>query len=523
MVGPDGHVSIPWTSGWLFIRGSCRVTAAGQAVGTPAYMSPEQAQGENVDHRTDLWSLGVVLFEMLTGELPFGSQGGASMFRAILSAPPPPLDAQRGGIPPELQSIVEIALAKQPDRRWQSAREMARQLESVPRQSAESIGPDARTHTIGVQARPVSSTPSGRENKRTAWYATGILVVVAAGMYPLLNAPPPHVEGTAQTGVVKQVAVLPFEVIGGSPDARTTSDGLVEILTTTLSELEQFRERFVAVPASEIRRRSIMSVAEAKRVYGVGLAITGSVQPAGDKLLFTVNLIDTVTGFQVDGAHFEYDAKHPIDSRNSAIEGMARLLKVGSPSMAKRGYTAGDSQDPEAYAAYLLGLGFIARYDVRGNVDNAIASFQSATRQDPTFGLAYARLAASYWRKAKANNDVRTAELATENAKKAVALNPKLATVHAVLGSIYAASGHQKDAISELRKALDMDPSDADAQRELARLYENLGRTAEAETAYKQSTKMRPTDWYAHVLLANFYRARSVIPKQSTRTNGHGN
>ncbi|HYP08437.1 MAG TPA: protein kinase, partial [Bryobacteraceae bacterium] len=509
VVGPDGHVYL-LDFGLALFSGAARITAAGHTVGTPAYMSPEQADGRTVDHRTDIWSMGVVLYEMLTGKLPFGGGGGVQMFRAILSEDPPPVSSLRAGVPVELQRVVETALAKRSERRWPTARAMETQLRAVPRTALADSSPDAITRTVRM---PTQSTPPA--SRKNAWLAATALALIAFATYPLLQEKQP----AAPLPAVKQLAVLPFEAIGSSEVARTTADGLVEVLTTTLAELGQSQGKMLVIPSSEIRRRKIGSAEEARRMYGATLALTGSAQVSGDVVLFTLNLVDTVK-LRFVGKTFEYDPKDPIASRNGAMDVVARLLQMELDLAARRELTAGDSSNPSAYAAYLQGLGYLARFDVASNKDRAIASLEAAVRLDPTFALAFARLGEAYWRKAQQTSDATLAAKAVSTAERALSLQPNIATVHASLGAIYNATGRQEDGLRELRKALTIDPSHAEAQRQIATVLSSLGRREEAEAAYRNATRSRPSDWYAHFLLAVFYgrQARYKEAEASLRT-----
>jgi Flp pilus assembly protein TadD/TolB-like protein len=301
----------------------------------------------------------------------------------------------------------------------------------------------------------------------------------------------------------RQVAVLPFVVVGNSEGYRVIADGLLEVLTSAISDSERFHGRITAVPASEIRARGIKSPSDARRIYGVDLAIAGSVQPGmADKLQFSLALIDTAKLKQVGTVRFEYDPTRPIQSRDAAVVALARMLDLDLTEEVKEFVATGDSAVPGAYSAYLEATGLLSRYDVPGNADKAIVSLKRAVELDPKYALAYAGLAEAYWRKAQsAGSRQDLVALAMENAARGVELGPNLAVTHAVEGQIFGAFGREQEAVAELTKAVEIAPGSPDALRGLARVLANLGRYDEAEALYRKAIRLRPLDWYGHQLL----------------------
>ncbi|MCZ2149776.1 MAG: protein kinase [Bryobacterales bacterium] len=492
MVGPDGNVSI-LDFGLALRPGSLRLTVEGKTVGTPAYMSPEQAQGLTVDERTDIWSLGVVLYEMLTGVLPFEGSNALTLGRAIVTERAPSLREKRPDAPAALEEVVRTALEKAPEER-RTAKQMAAALE-------EFAGGRAPPPATTVAASPVRAR---RRWKVPAALVAALLLPGVAGWWWRGSHPSGGAITVAGVRQEKLVAVLPFEVMGTGPEAAEIANGLMEVLTAAISDFERAHGKVAAVPSSEIRRRSIGSPEEARRVYGANLVLEGSAQPVGDKLQFTLALVDTATRRQVAAKVLEYDPRNAVAARNRAVEELARLLSVNVDE-ARKTVSGGDTSAPGAYSAYLRGRGLLARYDIQGNLDKAIGQFREAIREDSNYALAYAGLGEACWRKSRAEGDPEMAAEAVRNAERAVRLEPGIPVVHTTLGAIYGTSGREEEAIGELKEALRLAPGNAEAPRELGRVYVVLGRFREAEAAYLQATKARPTDWYGFLLLAAYY------------------
>jgi tetratricopeptide (TPR) repeat protein len=503
MVDTRGHVLI-LDFGLALQAETTRLTVTGVTLGTPAYMSPEQAQGLPMDHRADIWSLGVVLYEMVSGTLPFRKENAAAMLYAIVYDQPLPLT----NASEKLRQVLKKALAKAPGDRFQSAGEFAGALKLVELPDATATRTVTSAMPTAVAHRWLSS-----RGARTA-IAAGVVVMLAGGGYGVYR----YVEArrgdsAASSGAKglpeqKQVAVLPFEVIGTAESTRTVSDGMVEILASALSDAERFHGKISSVPSSEIRRRRITSAEEARQQFGVNLAITGSAQPAGADIEFTISLVDTGKMRQLASSHFVYDPANPLASRDQAVAVVGRLLQFEVTPAERTEIQAGDSRAPAAYSAYLEGRGLLSRFDVAGNVEKATAAFHRAIQEDPGYALAYAGLGSAYWRKTKATGDQEWSRLALTNAERAVKLGDSLTLPHTVLGEIDGGSGREEDAIRELRKAMELSPSNAEAMRQLATVYNNMGRFSEAEALYMRAIQMRPTDVQGHQLAGFFYYQR---------------
>ena len=515
-VDADGHAWI-LDFGVALRQDAGHLTAPGSTVGTPAYMSPEQAQGLAVDHRSDLWSLAVVLFEMLTGELPFHRSSQYSVLHAIVTEDPPPASTLRPGSPERIVQLIGKALAKDPQQRWQSAAEMAAELRQIRAALAE--GTATMTSYVAQEPAPPSGAPAYVSNtggntgalappsppkRKLLWVVAALaLAALAGGFWSLRTFRP-----TGGLPEEKRIAVLPFDVVGNDETVRPLADGLVETLTSKLTQIEEFQGKLMVVPASEIRGRNIHSAEAALRIYGANLVITGSAQRWSDRIQFTLNLVETATVRQIASRTFDFDAAKPIAVRDGAVNGAVRLLALKLSPESSSSLVAGETFTPGAYAQYLEGVGYLARYDFSGNTDRAIQSLTNATTLDANYALAFAALGQAHWKKAKAESNTTEARLALDNILKAIRLDPRAVDSRVKLAEIYSESGRQREAIQEAQGALRMAPENAEAYRVLGQALAAAHQYDQAEAAYRAAIQRRPADWYGHLMLGLFYLNR---------------
>lgn len=470
-----------------------RITATGGAVGTPAYMSPEQAQAQEVDQTTDTWALAVVLYEMLTGQLPFQRNSQFGMLQAIIQEEAPLASKARPGVPSRLDEFLRKALSKVRSERWQSGAEAAAELRRI----RDGLTDGNETITKFIPAA------SPRKPRAAIWVAVGVLAgaVVAASGYFIGH-------GRDLLPDEKRIAVIPLVVVGNDEAVRTLADGLVETLTSKLSQIEEFQGKLMVVPASEVRNRNITSAEAARRIYDANLVITGSAQRWSNRIQFTLNLVDAATVRQLASKTFEFDAANPIALRDEAVEGTVHLLALKMTPAQSGTLAAGETSTPGAYGEFLKGIGYLARYDLSGNVDRAIASLTQATHLDARYALAFAALGQAHWRKAKMSSDKDEGSIALENIREAIRLDPKLAEAHLRLGQIYTDTGQADKGIEEVRKALSIAPDNAEAYTALGDAYARLRQYGEAEIAYREAVKRKPADWHGQLMLGLFYYDR---------------
>jgi serine/threonine protein kinase/Flp pilus assembly protein TadD len=503
VVDGDGHA-------WILDFGVAQrqnsdLTASGAIVGTPAYMSPEQAQGLPVDHRSDLWSLSVVLFEMLTGQVPFRGSSHYSVLHAIVTEDPLSASSLRSGIPTRIVQFMTKAFAKDREKRWQSAAQMAEELSEIRKAllaDAKTLGSDTVTHADTVRSAS-SAKPeiSGRVwHKRSFLLVAVALLTIAVLILGILRLRPS--DGLPGE---KRIVVLPFTVVGNDAEMQPLADGIMETLTSKLSEIDDLQKSLMVVPASEVRSRNINSAEAALRIHGANLVITGNLQRWGDRIQFTMNLVDTAKLRQIASRTFDFEPTQLIALRDGAVNGAIQLCALKLSPQAGKSLAAGETAMPDAYQEYLKGTGYLARYDLPGNIDHAITSLTEAVRIDSNYARAFAALGQAHWRRAVRESSTSEAQLALENIENAIRLDPVLVDAHVKRGEIYSESGRSEDAIRELESVLRTAPQNAEAHRALGRAYEAAQQLKQAETAYWQAVQNQPTDWYSHLLLGLFY------------------
>jgi len=522
MITPSGAIKI-------VDFGLARVLTAETATvtgitGTVKYMSPEQALGHRVDQRTDIWSLGVVLAEMLTGANPFERKTVSAILVAVLNEAPHPMD----GVPVDLQRIVYRALSKHAETRYQDCSEMLADLEAVrtslsgapvSKREATKGRSTARSGDIRKYVEEASTSAWRRAEKPQKrwlpWALAGSGLALVGCLFLFVPALRQWVQIAGISASEKHIAVLPFNNTGNNPEDAELVDGLVDSLAGRLSNLDVDNKALWVIPTSEIRRLKVTDPATALKDFGATYVVSGSVLRNGKDVNLSMSLIDTRNLRLIGSASVEDPGGDLATLQDQAVAKLAKLmnLAVSAGTMKNAGGTAA----PAAYEDYLTAVGYMQRYDKPGNLDRAVASLQNAIGTDPNFALGKAQLGEAYRLKYVADQNPRWLTEAEANAGKAVELDSQIPAAYVTLGRVHDATGKHDLALQEFQQALHLDPLNSPALSGLARSYRRSGRIADAEAAYQRAIALRSNDWDAYNNYGQFSQSQGKYAQAITQ------
>jgi len=507
MITDQGLVKIV-DFGLAKLSGQTKLTQTGSTLGTAGYMSPEQINSSEIDQRSDIFSLGIVLYEMFTGTHPFRGAYPHARLYSIMNEDPEPITKVNPDLPVELEWIISKTLEKNPDNRFQDMNELQSFLEAL---KDDTLSLDQKSN-LSLSIHPVSKQKKRREkSNRTFIYAlaaTALVLFVTLTLiwsYPTIQSVSGYFFSNNQIPSSKEIAVLPFRNIGDDPENRAFADGLLETITSKLSQLEQFHDEYLVVPASETRSMNIQSASQARTSFGVNLVVTGSVQRLSEGVRVTINLINATTLRQIDSVVIDETFIDNSTLQDNAVFNLANMLQLEVEQEARTVLTAGQTAEPGAYEFYLQGLGHLQRFDQIEEIDTAIERFNRALEEDSTYSLAYAALGDAYLYKYRRTDDLNWLDTAITNIQKALNLEDRLSPIYATYGVLLIEKGDYELANQQLEKALSLDPKNFEAYRARARAFMAQERLNEAEATYRRAIVMKPGYWAGYAELGVFY------------------
>ncbi len=509
MVTGDGLAKI-MDFGLAKLRGTSKLTKTGSTVGTIAYMSPEQVEGIETDHRTDIFSFGVLLYEMLSGRLPFRAEHETAMMYEIINVEPPSLLDTRQGIESDLNRIVMKCLEKDRDIRYQSMKDVTVDLKRYKRDSAgKSI-----ERKVGGPSQPSGVIPEGPPKKpvsRRLTVGAGILfslIIIGAAIYFLIP----------KREQINSLAVLPFVNTGADPNVEYLCDGFTENLINTLSRLPGIK---IMSRSSVFRfKGKDIDPQAAARELGVSAVLAGRITQRGDEIFISAELINARDNSHIWGDQYGRRLTDIIALQSQITQEISDQLRVTLTGDQRQQLTKHATDNPEAYQFYLKGRFYWNRRDREG-FNKAIEYFNQAIERDPSYALAYSGLADVY-----AVMGVyfiltpkETAEKTRTAARKALALDQSLAEPHAALASIY--DNYDRDwasAEEEYRRAIELNPNYATGHQWYGEFLSAMGRFEEGLTEIQKSQALDPLAPIHYASLGNalfpMHRYEEVILQQ---------
>jgi eukaryotic-like serine/threonine-protein kinase len=469
---------------------SSTVDRAGVVSGTPAYMSPEVLLAEVPDGRADIFSLGVVFYEMLTGQHPFLANSFVATTDRVRHETPASVCIFNADAPKSLDLLVHKAMAKEPGQRYASARDLLKDLKTI----------QAGTMPSGLVPIPVRTNTTA---SRIARVARGLAAMALAAVLAVIGWR--WQEGRQSVGGPVQLAILPFAPTANDPNAKAFSDGLTETVAAKLTQLTGSYPLQV-VPTSEVRSEGVTSAEQARRSFGVNLVLEGSIHESEDQVRVTYSLVDTSSLRVVNAGSMDGAVTDAFAIEDRVVDGVVSMLGLRIQSNDRVVLAAHGTTDPTAYDQFLRGRGYMLDYQKPENIDSAIASFNRALSLDPKYAQAYAALGEAYWHGYhEGQHGSEWMDKARSACQEAVTLGPKLADGYACLGRVHQGTGEYENAVADFQKATSLDATSDSAYRGLADAYQKLNKPADAEATYKKAISLRPQYWAGYSWLGVFY------------------
>ena len=452
MITEDGKVKI-MDFGLARIKDGAEVTKIGTMLGTTAYMSPEQAKGEVVDNKTDIWSMGVVMYEMLTGQLPFKRDYEQAVIYSILNEEPKSIRELREDTPSHLTRIVEKTLQKNPIDRYQTTKDLIEELKTVDK-SESSIQEKNVTHTV---------------------------------------------------------AVMPFTNMSNDKEQEYFCDGMAEDIINDLAHLEGLH--VVARTSSFAFKDKNLDIRALGKKLGAHSIVEGSVRKAGNRLRIIAQLINVADGYQLWSERYDRELEDVFAIQDEIAKNIVQALEIKLSMRDKRALRKAKTQDVQAYDFYLRGKNFFYKGQ-RKSIEFALEMFSKSISKDPNYALAYAGIAdCSSWFFMYVDGDNKYLEKSLSASQKAIELDPECAEAHSARGLAISMSKRFEDAEEEFETSIRLSPNLFVAYYFFARICFVRGKLEKAAQLFEQACIVNPEDYQSPLLLGNTYMGLKLIDK----------